>query len=108
MKIECVEFDSIADRAISLIDQFWKPPRLAYDEAYLRWELSFPSERKPFVVVATEDDDLVGFLAAMPRRVKFRALATDAYLTSFLAVSAQAPPATGLVLARTIGELMQG
>ncbi|AKT43238.1 GNAT family N-acetyltransferase [Chondromyces crocatus] len=85
IEIERTDAVTLSEQSATVLREAWVPPVLNYSDEYLEWQLRFPGA--PVIgVTARSGDDVGGFAAITPRRLKFRGEASLAYLLSFVAV----------------------
>lgn len=70
VRVEIAEALSHAETASDLLRASWRRPCLFYSTEFLRWQLSYPSARPSMAAVAHDGDQLVGFAAMIPRRMR--------------------------------------
>ncbi len=86
-RVEAAEAANYAEQAARLLQASWRPPCVHYTPAYLDWQFNFPSDRRALAAVAHEGDQLVGFAAVVPRRVRVAGAVQTIYHLSFVCVS---------------------
>ncbi|WP_437776772.1 GNAT family N-acetyltransferase [Sorangium sp. So ce1097] len=105
MQIEHVDPVAAAEEASLVLREAWPPPALHYTADYLRWQLGFPGPA-PRAVLARDGGEPAGFIGVAPRRFRFRGVASDGYVLSFVSVR---PRFRGQGLARRLyAELLGG
>ncbi|WP_438023807.1 GNAT family N-acetyltransferase [Sorangium sp. So ce233] len=105
MQIEHVDPVAAAEEASLVLREAWPPPALHYTADYLRWQFSFPGPA-PRAVLARDGGEPAGFIGVAPRRFRFRGVASEGYVLSFVSVR---PRFQGQGLAsRLYAELLAG
>jgi hypothetical protein len=95
IRIQMVNPVDFADTASNVLRAAWKPPALDYSPEFLRWFFSAPSELPPIATAVFDNDEAVGFVGAVGRRVRFRGEICDVYHSSFYSV--RPGPGRGMV-----------
>jgi GNAT superfamily N-acetyltransferase len=78
---------SLAEGASAVLQAAWLAPSLDYTPEHLRWQLTFPGPPAPVAVTAWDNDRLVGFGAATPRRARISGWEGAVYVKSFMSVA---------------------
>lgn len=86
VQIECVDPRAYVGPVSQLLREVRESPCVHYTPEYLRWQFTFPGSVPPLGIAAFDGDEMIGFLGATPRRLRFQNLRSEAYLISSPAV----------------------
>lgn len=100
MRVERIDPTTAAEAASTLLTKAWQPPAVHYPPEYLEWQISFPGPLQPIAVGVFDGAELIGFAAAMNRRVRIGDDFRDVYLCSFVAVHPDRRGPVSIVLLR--------
>ena len=86
--IQCRAVDPLpfVAAAAEMLRHAWAPPSLYYSDAYVKWRLAFPGTARPRAALATDGPRVVGFMAAVPRRIWIQDREASIYVRSCLGV----------------------
>ncbi len=86
--IECRAVDPlpVVQAAAEMLRLSWTPPCLHYSDEYVKWRLAFPGPGRARAALATDGLRVVGFMAAVPRRIWVDGRAASIHVRSCLGV----------------------
>jgi len=86
VRIEAIDAISQVEPISRLLQQAWEPPCLYYTPEYLRWQFRFPASTPAISYAAYEEEAMIGFMGAIPRRLQLGPVHSEAYIVSFFAI----------------------
>ena len=102
-RVDLVDPHRFADQASAILRESWEPPCLCYSADYLRWQFQFPGPPAATAVASYAAGEPAGFLALIPRRLRYQGIPQALHLMSF---GATRPPHRGVLSVATYRALL--